>query len=195
MNTSHVNTEINATITRAEIDQMVKTAICVGCKRENRPNDVQYEYYIIGNNILFAIKSKYMRVRKYIEGRMLNDLKKKGITFHLVYPDPMHENFVCWKASKFDLYETNNGVDPNHSFDIWRPFNGKYEYTIRCYHGIRPIEEDPRVHLNRLKEFGFDYEVDKEWDKFEQAYKDAYGISPLEYVTEEYVKKGKRINK
>lgn len=188
MDINHVNTEINATITRAEIDQMVKTAIYVGCKRENRPNDVQYEYYIIGSNVLFAIKSKYMRVRKYVEGRMLNDLKKRGITFHLVYPDPMHENYACWNVARFDLFGIDNGVDPNHSFDIWQPFNGKYKYTIRYLGGIRPREEGAKIHLNKLKESGFDYETDMDWDKFRQAYENAYGMSPLAYVVKECTK-------
>lgn len=172
------------------INQMIETAIAKGCAREKRDNDVKYDYQIIGHNMIFAIKSKYARVRRYVEGYLLHNLPKLRIALHLVCPDPLHENMACFRKAHFDLYPISDGIDPNHSYTLWKPFNDKHAYTIRCYAGIRKESELGAPHLNKLKENGYNYvaddHVENNWELFEAAYKAAYGCTPLEAVTAFY---------
>lgn len=145
----------------------IDKVISESTKAENRPNDVRYQYIIIGNDLLFVIKSKYQKIRRRIEYRLLHNLERNfGLRFNLI--DSAFSN------SKYGIYE---GIDPNRSFMEWNCF--KQEVTIFYCNGIRPNGELGRPHLELLKENGFDYSSDKNWNLFEEAYEKAYGELPI----------------
>ena len=56
--------------------QAYLSELAESAKAENRPNDVRYQYIIIGNDLLFVIKSQYQMVRRRIEDRLLRNLKR-----------------------------------------------------------------------------------------------------------------------
>lgn len=145
----------------------IDKVIAESAKAENRPNDVRYQYIIIGNDLLFVIKSQYQKVRRRIEYRLLRNLKRNfGLRFNLI--DGVFSN------SKYGIYE---GIDPNRSFMEWDFF--KQKVTIFYCNGIRPNEELGLNHLEVLKKNGFDYSRDKNWSMFEKAYEKAYGELPV----------------
>ncbi len=152
-------------------------------KAENRPNDVQYQYIIIGNDLLFVIKSKYQKVRRRIEYRLLHNLERNfGLRFNLI--DGVFSN------SKYGIYE---GIDPNRSFMEWDCF--KQKVIIFYCNGIRPDGELCGSYLKDLKKNGFDYCCDKDWNLFEVAYEKAYGELPIIAVLKmqkEYEKPAKK---
>lgn len=162
------------------LEKYINKCIADACASTNKENDVRYQYRIIGNHLLFAIKSRYQDVKTRVEFRLLNNLQKNfGLDFNLVYPDPLHENRACFDATKFDLYP--DGIDPNDSIDVWTVFGKKY--TIRTFAGNRPYEEDAIEHLNKLREHGYDYLTDNcisSWEKFKAAYEAAYGMTPMQ---------------
>ena len=89
--------------------QAYLSELAESAKAENRPNDVRYQYIIIGNDLLFVIKSQYQKVRRRIEYRLLRNLKRNfGLRFNLI--DGVFSN------SKYGIYE---GIDPNRSFMEW----------------------------------------------------------------------------
>jgi len=162
------------------LEKYINKCIADACTSTSKKNDVRYQYRIIGNHLLFAIKSRYQDVKIRVEFRLLNNLQKNfGLDFNLVYPDPLHESSDCFEVAKFDLYP--DGIDPNHSIDVWTVFGKKY--TIRAFAGIRPYEEEALVHLNKLGEHGYDYMADdtiSAWEKFKAAYEAAYGMTPMQ---------------
>lgn len=164
------------------LQEYIEKVISDACISENRPNDVKYEYRIIGDNLLFAIRSNYRKVRVRVEYRLLKNLPKNfHLKFHLVLPDAMHENEACCDAAAFDLYLQDEGVDPNYSVDAWEVFGRKY--TIRTFSSsYSPEGDDVKGYLNKLKECGYDYEKDSGWDVFLKAFITAYGMAPLQML-------------
>lgn len=147
--------------------QAYLSELAESAKAENRPNDVRYQYIIIGNDLLFVIKSQYQKVRRRIEYRLLRNLERNfGLRFNLIDGD--------FSNSKYGIYE---GIDPNRSFMEWDFF--KQKVTIFYCNGIRPNEELGLNHLEVLKKNGFDYSRDKNWSMFEKAYEKAYGELPV----------------
>ncbi len=147
--------------------QAYLSELAESAKAENRPNDVRYQYIIIGNDILFVIKSQYQKVRRRIEYRLLRNLERNfGLRFNLI--DGAFSN------SKYGIYE---GIDPNRSFMEWDCL--KQKVTIFYCNGIRSNKELGFHHLEVLKKNGFDYSCDKDWNLFETAYEKAYGELPI----------------
>ncbi len=168
-------------INEERLQEYIEKVISDACSSEKRPNDVKYQYRLIGNNLLFAIRSNYRKVRVRAEYRLLKNLPKNfGLSFHLVSPDPAHENDACRYAAKFDLFPLSQGVDPNHSVDNWEVFGR--QYTIRAYPSVYPLERG-LSHLQRLKACGFDYETDWDWETFLRAFIAAYDRGPLQMVS------------
>lgn len=181
------------------------------CVSENREYDVQMQWRIIGNDLLFAIKSKYKRVRNRIEYRLLNNIKKNfGLDFHLVYPTngPL-EHVGCyqdslyyldgeWIGIDFDLEVFNDSDDRDHEpypspsyaniIDKWIVF-GK-EYVIAT-HYTNNSEETYKIFCNKIFDHG--YRTGNSFDDFVNAYKSAYGYTPLEYMNKN-LRSMKRIN-
>lgn len=162
------------------LTEYIDMVISDACAVEKRPNDVKYQFRIIGNHLLFALSSKYRRVRMRVEYRLLkNTYKNFQYHFHLVLPDPIQENDACAEAAAFDLYPLDEGVDPNFCVDRWDVFGKKY--TIRAFTAVYPLEGG-EPHLTKLKEQGYDYLVDNDWEKFQAAFFAVYGVTPLQMV-------------
>jgi len=165
-----------------QITSYIEKVISEAAAAENHENDVQYQYLLIDNDLLFAIKSKYQRVRRRIEYRLLHNLERNfGLCFNLVYPDKPFENIDCFKASHYSIYDQTNGITPNNSFMEWTCFGRKV--TVTSVYGIRPDNELGMAHLNRLKENGYDFTVgssEQKWELFKEAYERAYGETPMD---------------
>lgn len=164
------------------LDDYIRSAIAEACYRENRPDDVQYQYRIIKNYLLFAIKSRYKRVRNHVEDQLMRYVPfKYGLKVQVVYPDPLHEvgNHI---PIIFDLFLASEGVDPNHSCDEWVVFGKKY--TIRYFRGLTTAssgKENALEHLALLEKNGYRYTYGKEnWEDFRQAFRKAYGRDPID---------------
>lgn len=182
----------------AYIDKVIEDS----CKAEDRPNDVKYEYMVIAEDktFLFAINSKYLKVMRRVVYRLKNNFQKNfGLTFNLIYPYSANWR-EFYDGNTYDLYSIDQGIDANHSCLDITVFGRKY--TLRNIYGVRPdASENPDgiwnlgiPHLNRLKEFGFDYmakyDPDEVWGIYLQAYIKAYGEPPLKMaiIQEKYYK-------
>lgn len=170
------------------IQEYIDICINEACVAENRENDIKTDYRIIGNQFLFAIQSKYMKVSNIIEDRLLLNFEKNfHLKFNLVFPDSFYEHLDCFMASQFDLFGYGRcSVDPNYTIDKWVVFG--HAYTIRCRTGIRYQDELGIPHLEKLKANGYDNEVDTDFDKFVSAYQSAYGMTPIEWYINIYTK-------
>lgn len=159
----------------------IDKVIAESAAKEQGPNDVRYQFLIIGNDLLFAIKSQYQRVRRRIEYRLLHNLERNfGLHFNLVYTDGHGCNIDCFRESKYRVYDSQNGIDANNAFMEWRCF-GRNMIITSCY-GLRPFNQLGLPHLNKLLECGYDYANsadNKNWTKFETAYERAYGELPI----------------
>lgn len=173
--------EVAISVNELKLYSYIEKVINEAALTEQRPNDVQYQFLIIENDLLFAIKSNYQRVRRRIEYRLLNNLKRNfGLRFNLVYPDSLSENHDCFRESAYRAYDSGNCIDANNAFMEWNCF-GHNMIITSCY-GLRSHNELGLPHLNKLLEFGYDYTKssdNKNWTKFETAYEQAYGEIPL----------------
>lgn len=161
------------------IKEYIERCIKDACATENCENDVEYIYRIIEDQFIFAISSKYKKVRNRIEYRLLHNLKKNfGYAFNLVYPNPYREFTECWKSGVFSIYEISN-IDPNHAIDIFELWNGK-KFILCSMYGNRPYEELGENHINKLIENGFSYYNNPSWDNFVSSYRAAYDMTPME---------------
>ncbi len=164
------------------LERYINKVVEEACAAEGRKNDVRYEYKIIENILVFAIKSQYIRVRRRIEYRLMRNLKKNfGLEFNLVYPNPMHEGVEgLWEGAIIDTFPWSQGVDPNNSFMRIIIF-GK-QYTLRSVYGIYEHEEEYNAvpYLNELKKHGYDYEQNQSWSVFEDAFKQAFNKTPYD---------------
>ena len=173
-----------------KLKQYIDRVIDEACKSEGRENKVRYQACLIDNNLIFAFKCRYIRVRKKIEYRLLKNLKKNfGLDFSLVMSDPLHERPDVLEATKFDLFPISCGVDPNYSVAEWTVFGKKY--LIRSFERkhLNPFvrndsgREGFRKHLQAMKDHGYDYREKHSWSDYEQAYEAAYGEPVVKITT------------
>lgn len=167
------------------LNQYIERVIREACDSEKRPNDVKFEYKLLPDKILlFSIKTQYLRVQRKIVYRLHNNLNKNfGLTFNLLYPDPICTRMYDIAEGRiYDLYPIDQGVDPNYSCLPITVFG--VHYTLRSIYGIRPRNEDASPHLIKLRANGFDFETDypsdKVWEIFDKAYINAYKETPME---------------
>ena len=65
------------------LENYINKCIADACTSTSKKNDVRYQYRIIGNHLLFAIKSRYQDVKTRVEFRLLNNLQKNfGLDFN-----------------------------------------------------------------------------------------------------------------
>lgn len=176
------------------LKRYIEKVIDDATKSCGRENDVLYQAMIIDNNLLFAVKTKYKLVRLVIERRLLRNLTKNfGLSLHVIYPDPMKENYDAWMAAKFDIFESISTPDSHYSIMKWNVF-GK-DCLIRTFDFtsgyLNPIaskatsigDYDGKTHLKMMKEHGYDFEkvYDRpcpyadSWETYCKAYEEAYG--------------------
>lgn len=166
-----------------ELVAYINVCIKDACEAENRDNDVEFQYMIIKKELIFGIKSKYQKVRRRVEYRLLRNLKKNfGYNFNIVYPDSIRE--TGFKDSAFKLHELRCGVPVNHGIAIWELF--EKEYYLSANDGNRPKLELECDHIKKLHENGYDY-PNGGWDSYCDAFNKTYGMSPMDsFVTEVY---------
>ncbi|MCM1215390.1 MAG: hypothetical protein NC548_12830 [Lachnospiraceae bacterium] len=164
---------------RVQAKKYIDKVIQESCASEKRENDVEYDILIVDDDLLFAIKSKYQRVRRRIYYRLRNNLYKNfGLHFHLVMPSSSAEDYDSFMACKYIIYDK---ISPNHTFMFWDLFGKKY--AVASVYGIRPEDELGICHLTVMKSQGYDYCEDHDtenWKKYIDAYKAAYGEEPIE---------------
>lgn len=146
----------------------------------------KWDYLVLGNHLLFYISCGYDAITKRIVYRLYNNLEKNfKLDFNLISTKIRFNSSAMGLCERwFDIY---SGLDPNNSLIPVKLF--KQDYTIRLLRGIRPVDELGAPHLDKLLDHGFDHvdEIDhpqgleKDWERFEKAYKSAYGETPLEY--------------
>lgn len=168
---------------KKHIDDIINESV----SKARRENDVKYKAIIIDNNFLFAIKTKYKLVRIKIERRLLKSLPINfGLSVHVVYPDPMKDDYDVWMASKFNLFEIGNIIDTHYSIMKWNVF-GK-DYVIRTFQFgskyLNPValkatsidDYDGKSHLDLMIKNGYDYRkrYNHPWEVYSEAYEKAY---------------------
>lgn len=176
------------------VERYINKVIEDSAKAEDRPNDVEWVYKFIDGDLLFCMKSKYIRVMRRIMFRLNNNLQKNfGINFCMLMPDPMKYGNEYWQSKHWDLFEESQGVDPNNSCDYWEVF-GKW-YTIRMTLGLLEDWELGTPHIDKLQAAGYDW--DKQgpgsWDNFHEAFLKVYNKEPLAMALamKEFYKSGK----
>lgn len=179
---------------RDHLERYIERCISDACKAEQRENDVKYIYRIIGDHLVFAISSKYKKVRNRIEYRLLHNLKKNfGYAFNLVHPSPYEESTECWKSGIFSISEISD-IDPMHAIDVLELWDGK-KFILCSIYGNRPADELVENHISKLKAHGFSYNDNKaSWDNFVSSYKDAYGMTPMKGFIMVYKEYERRFN-
>lgn len=181
-----------------QVEKYLNTVIEDSAKSEQRPNDVRFEYLIVDDNLLFAMKSGFQRVMYRISYRLSHNLFKNfGVHFNLIYPWGYSWHDVSTEpgsiCNELDGYGNPVGdIDPNHSFMTWEFFGKKV--TIRSVYGIRPDAELGTPHLEKLAACGYDYDGTQLWEDFERAYNAAYGESLLDGARRE-IKRYRAIHK
>ncbi len=162
------------------IDRYIQKVIDDAFKAEERTNqNTQWQYRVIGSNMLFVIKCPYERVARKAVWRLLKNVPKNfGLGFHFVNDNATKVCYDAWNVSRFSLADE---ADPNFGIDAWTVF-GK-ERVIQAFGMQRDSGLD---YLNSLKEFGYDYMEDNvPWKTFEAAYKAVYGKTPMEDYLEQ----------
>lgn len=115
-------------------------------KSVNRDNDVQWQFCIIKNNVVFSMRSKYIKVRSRILYRLARnfDNKFKGLHFKFIpaYTYDMRMRFTGMYDSTrgFSVHELREGIDLNYSFAEWN-FFGK-PVTLQSFQDNELISED-----------------------------------------------------
>lgn len=168
-------------VNEKDLKRYIEKVISEAAVAENRENDVQYQYLIIDNDLLFAVKSKYRRILRKIGFRLFKNLERNfGLHFNFVYSNLFVEFGECFRSSVYSICDQKSaGIDPNHSFVEWDCLGRKV--TITYAHGIRPKAELGLPHLMKLKVCGYNYETDMwDWNTFKTAYEKAYGETPME---------------
>lgn len=166
-----------------ELVAYINVCIKDACEAENRDNDVEFQYMIIKKELIFGIKSKYQKVRRRVEYRLLRNLKKNfGYNFNIVYPESIKE--TGYSDSIFRILKSNLGVPVNHAICKWNLFGN--EYYLSSNYGNRPKSELGMDHINKLHKNGYDY-PNGGWDSYCDAFNKTYGMSPMDsFVTEVY---------
>lgn len=159
-----------------DLDRYIKKCITDACTVEKRDNDVKFQYMIIRKEFIFGIKTKYEKVRRRVEYRLLKNLKKNfDYNFNIVYPSSIKE--AGWNESKFRIIEIGDGLPINHAISTWKLF-GK-EYYLESIFGNRPDQELGKNHISKLQENGYDYPSGG-WDNFSDAFIKAYNMTPMD---------------
>ena len=151
------------------------------CISEQRPIHVDYQYAIVEDKLIFAVRTKYQRVTRRINYRLDNNI---GKNFGLVFCN------VEDIYSKIDF--VSECIDPNFSFASWVLF-GKWG-TLRC--GEDSIL-NPHLHIScheygeknkyqRLCEAGYCPNLNygentaEEWKEFCDYHERVFGDRPYE---------------
>lgn len=160
-----------------KLDMYIQACVRQTCHYEHRKNDVKIWYRVLDDEVVFAVHTQWPEIINRLLFRLNENLPKRfGLKLCLVMPENFdHGRYL--EGTSFDLYPLENGVDPNYSICKWRINNR--DYTIRSTIGI--FEHRGTEHLEKLKEAGYHHlKDDHDWNKFLEAFKKVYGMTPLE---------------
>ena len=164
---------VDASALRRYVEKCAKQS----AKAEHVPNDVEYEYRIIDEYILFACRSEYGKsIRRFLYRLLFNLPRNFGLYLNVVIPDPRG----LGDAYRIDapFYLAKYGVDPNYSVLEWTVFG---EPRVVCAE-TGNCRDRGTPHLEKLKKYGYDCQGPShdDWYLFKAAYEQAYGITPFE---------------
>lgn len=168
------------------VKEYVKKVVNDSSIQEGRPScDTEFAIRIIGDDLLFAIKGPYTRVRRIVENRLMRTTKRFfGLNFHLVLPCTFQENSNLWNLSMYRLKEY---LDSTSALGLWEVFG--QTYFIDAFLATVP---DPETHDEKLQEAGYDDSMEgtptEQWNQYAAAFQKVYGMAPVDY----YITKGKR---
>lgn len=182
---------VNEQALRRYIEKCITDA-CQTCERES---DVEYDYRIIDKYLLFAIKTKYRRVRVRILYRLLHNLPKNfGLEFQAVHPWIMHESPECWDSLLFDV--SGDILNVRNSIGYWSIFGIPCAICFRyeSLHRVCPTDISDSAYCDLLRANGYvcDDEdqsansqpwaktFEEDWVRYKLAFKEAFGITPEE---------------
>lgn len=179
-----------------EVCAYIDKVIVDACKAENRPNDVRYACRILNGALLFAIKTQYIRVRRRVEYRMLNNLNKNfGLSFSQVLPDAVHLSDAYQKTAAFFVTEINPvvGINPHNSIGVWELFGKRYAicpYRFSLIWSGSDPDNAPLQYLETLRDCGgYDWTTDNfsndVWESFLKAFVTVYHMTPMDYYLEQ----------
>ena len=149
------------------------------CLAEHHPVDVSFQYAIVEDMLVFAMRCPYKRVLGRINYRLGNNLRKN---FGLVYCN------VEDQYSRLDFLPGD--IDPNFSFAEWQVFGkwgtlriGEHEILNPHLHISARVGGIPTKYESLLSK-GYIYSVIKDseckeaWNKFCNCYEEAFGDRP-----------------
>lgn len=150
--------------------------------------ETRWDYVIIGRQLLMYLTCNNNNVAKRIVYRLYNNLEKNfKLQFNVISPSG-NMSFRYGELAEVEMnFDIDRDLDPNFSIMLVKFFD-KY-YTIRLMRGNRPNDDLGAPHLDCLDKHGFDYIEDincvrglrVRWEEFLNAYKEAYGETPVEY--------------
>lgn len=178
-------------IDKQNIQNVIEYAINLAAKIERQPSDIEYRYIVIGDDLLFAIRSSHHSLRQRVENIIMDRLyKQTGYHFQLVYPDPAKENRRAFNDARYVAKSVDMGIDPRHTIDKWNIF-GKPMY-IDAKLPVCSEEDLPRNHVENLINAGYKYSIDaSQINTFEEycgAYLEVYGYMPVDGYLKEKAK-------
>ena len=165
-----------------ELKNYIEKVIADSCKTENRVDDVDYQYCIIQNTIVFCIKTKYQRLSRRIIYRLSKNTERNfGLKFSLVYPDILEFS----NGFGIDVTESECYFDINHTFTRWNvfgnnaylstyPANPNYAELLNPNYDIKG-QEMMSSHVEEILKIYPDYYGKMTWDEYVDIYKEMYG--------------------
>lgn len=161
-----------------KIDRYFERCIIDAYKSENReykPEDINWFYVIVDNQILFSVNTPYTRVSRKIECRIRHNINKNfgfDIDGDYFIDDILQPNLVCnhfvvgnnllYLCEKLDFDNMEIGVIIG---------SGRYEKLCKAYYGVSTEEFRERHDELHLPS-------DISWSDYRKVYFKAYGRYP-----------------
>jgi len=141
----------------SKIDRYINKVISDACLAEGKENDVQYQFRIVEDVVVFAIDTKFERVKRRVEYRLRNNIPK---------------NFGLKFNEDFDIYI--GGFDLNYSIMRWDVF-GQFS-TLRAFGDKEHLQ--PKHGENETLDFFIDRKYDQDesgWNSYLSDFEKVYG--------------------
>ena len=172
-------------INKAKLRKYIEKVIDDACKAEERPNDVQFEAYVIDkSSLLLVINTKFMRVKRRIYYRISHNIQRHfGLTMVSIYKviEVQHPDFIM-EDDRVDAGYTVCDIKTNkgHYF-IWASAIGNKSHLIP--ESIRSGNQDAiTAFRNKLESVGghlyYYDDLDNAFEAYKADYLAAFGNEP-----------------
>lgn len=153
---------------------------------EGRPNDVKWQFCMVHNHMIFAMKTGYIRVWRRVMYRLQRNVEKNfGVQFKPISTNV--RDSLSWddKFHGYDFFPMSDGVDPNYSFTSWELFGEKG--TLRAFRDELLLNPQFNMegskcaskHYQDLCELhGVEQIKYSSWEDYCEDYKKLYGYEP-----------------